>query len=58
MTMQNTNPVESGTLVSDCWLPAVACLRLVSAILMEISTDWQTAEQRYIVFIDERAIKG
>ena len=27
-----------------------ACLRLVSAILMEISEDWQTAERRYLTF--------
>jgi hypothetical protein len=29
---------------------------LVSAILMEISDDWQTAEKRYVVFED--AIEG
>jgi len=35
-----------------------ACLRLVSAILMEISEDWQTADKRYVVFDDENAITG
>lgn len=35
-----------------------ACLRLVSAVLMEISEDWQTAERRYVVFNEERAIEG
>jgi len=29
-----------------------ACLRLVSAILMEISEEWQTAECRYLTFQD------
>jgi len=35
-----------------------ACLRLVSAILMKISEDWQTADKRYVVFDDENAIRG
>ncbi len=30
-----------------------SCLRLVSAVLMEISEDWQTAEKRYVVFEEE-----
>jgi hypothetical protein len=34
-----------------------ACLRLVSAVLMEISEDWQTADKRYVVFDEESAIK-
>jgi hypothetical protein len=34
-----------------------ACLRLVSAVLMEISEDWQTADKRYVVFDEEGAIK-
>ena len=32
-----------------------ACLRLVSAVLMEIAEDWQTADKRYVVFNDENA---
>jgi transposase-like protein len=35
-----------------------ACLRLVSAVLMEISEDWQTAERRYVVFNEDQAIEG
>ena len=35
-----------------------SCLRLVSAVLMEISEDWQCAERRYVVFNDEDAIQG
>ena len=35
-----------------------SCLRLVSAVLMEISENWQTADKRYVVFEDEDAIKG
>jgi putative transposase len=35
-----------------------SCLRLVSAVLMEISEDWQTAERRYVVFTDQLAIEG
>ena len=30
-----------------------SCFRLVSAVLMEISEDWQTAEKRYVVFEEE-----
>jgi len=30
----------------------------VSAVLMEISEDWQTAERRYVVFTDQPAIEG
>jgi hypothetical protein len=30
----------------------------VSAVLMEISKDWQTAERRYVVFNEERAVEG
>jgi transposase-like protein len=33
-----------------------SCLRLVSAILMEISDAWQTADKRYVVF--EATIEG
>jgi hypothetical protein len=30
----------------------------VSAVLMEISEDWQTAEKRYVVFTDPNTIEG
>jgi transposase-like protein len=29
-----------------------SCLRLVSAVLMEIAEDWQTADKRYLTFSD------
>ena len=29
-----------------------SCLRLVSAVLMEIAEDWQTADKRYVTFDD------
>ena len=29
-----------------------SCLRLVSAIVMEIAEDWQTADKRYVTFSD------
>jgi transposase-like protein len=29
-----------------------SCLRLVSAIVMEIAEDWQTANKRYLTFSD------
>ena len=35
-----------------------SCLRLVSAVLMDISEDWQTVERRYVVFTDEQTIEG
>ena len=52
-----------GTDISSTQVPRVARLfpneasrlRLVSAILMEISDDWQTADKRYVVF---EAIEG
>lgn len=33
-----------------------SCLRLVSAVLMEIAEDWQTAEKRYLTFSEENAV--
>jgi transposase-like protein len=27
-----------------------SCLRLVTAVVMEIAEDWQTAEKRYLTF--------
>jgi hypothetical protein len=35
-----------------------ACLRLDSAILMEISDDWQSADKRYLVFSEAMAVEG
>ena len=29
-----------------------SCLRLVTAVVMEIAEDWQTADKRYLTFND------
>jgi transposase-like protein len=50
--------IRRRTRVARLFPNEAACLRLVSAILMEISEDWQTAERRYVVFTDEGAIEG
>ena len=50
--------IRRRTRVARLFPNEAACLRLVSAILMEISEDWQTADKRYVVFDDENAIKG
>jgi putative transposase len=63
--MRTTNLVERlneeikrRTRVARLFPNEAACLRLVSAILMEISEDWQTADKRYVVFEEEDAIEG
>ena len=50
--------IRRRTRVARLFPNEAACLRLVSAILMEISEDWQTADKRYVVFDDENAIRG
>lgn len=50
--------IRRRTRVARLFPNAAACLRLVSAILMEISEDWQTTDKRYVVFDDENAITG
>ena len=35
-----------------------SCLRPVSAVLMEIAEDWQTAEKRYLTFSEENVVGG
>ena len=50
--------IRRRTLVARLFPNEAACSRLVSAILMEISEDWQTADKRYVVFNDENAIRG
>ncbi len=54
--------IKRRTRVARLFPNEASCLRLVSAVLMEISEDWQTAEKRYVVFEDEDenvdAIKG
>jgi transposase-like protein len=48
--------IKRRTRVARLFPNEASCLRLVSAILMEISDDWQTADKRYVVF--ENAIEG
>jgi transposase-like protein len=50
--------IRRRTRVARLFPNEAACLRLVSAVLMEISEDWQTAERRYVVFTDTDAIEG
>lgn len=50
--------IRRRTRVARLFPNEVACLQLVSAILMEISEDWQTAGERYVVFNDETVIEG
>ena len=45
--------IKRRTRVARLFPNDAACLRLVSAVLMEISEDWQTADKRYVVFDDE-----
>jgi transposase-like protein len=50
--------IRRRTRVARLFPNEASCLRLVSAVLMEISDDWQCAERRYVVFTDEDAIEG
>lgn len=50
--------IRRRTRVARLFPNEASCLRLVSAVLMEISEDWQTAERRYVVFSEERAVEG
>ena len=50
--------IRRRTRVAKLFPNEAACLRLVSAILMEISEDWQSAGKRYVVFNKESAIEG
>ena len=50
--------IRRRTRVARLFPNEAACLRLVSAILMEISEDWQSADKRYVVFSKETAIEG
>ncbi len=57
--MRTTNLVERlneeirrRTRVARLFPNEASCLRLVSAVLMEIAEDWQTADKRYITFND------
>jgi transposase-like protein len=50
--------IRRRTRVARLFPNEAACLRLVSAVLMELSEDWQTAERRYVIFNEERTVEG
>ena len=50
--------IRRRTRVARLFPNEAACLRLVSAIPMQISEDWQTAERRCVVFAEQDAIEG
>ena len=50
--------IRRRTRVARLFPNEAACLRLVSAVLMETSEDWQSAGKRYVVFNKELAIEG
>ena len=48
--------IRRRTRVARLFPNEASCLRLVSAVLMEIAEDWQTAEKRYVTFSDDNAV--
>lgn len=44
--------IRRRTRVARLFPNEASCLRLVSAILMEVADDWQTADKRYLTFSD------
>ena len=44
--------IRRRTRVARLFPNEASCLRLVTAIVMEIAEDWQTAEKRYLTFSD------
>ncbi len=42
--------IKRSTCVARLFPNEASCLRLVSAVLMVIAEDWQTADKRYITF--------
>jgi transposase-like protein len=44
--------IRRRTRVARLFPNEASCLRLVSAVLMEIAEDWQTADKRYVSFSD------
>ncbi len=50
--------IKRRTRVARLFPNEASCLRLVSAVLMEIAEDWQTADKRYVTFSEELAIEG
>jgi len=63
--MRTTNLVERlneeirrRTKVARLFPNEASCLRLVTAILIEIADEWQTEDRRYLVFQAKRANEG
>ena len=50
--------IKRRTRVARLFPNEASCLRLVSAVLMEIAEDWQTADKRYVTFGEECAVEG
>jgi transposase-like protein len=50
--------IRRRTRVARLFPNEASCLRLVSAVLMEIAEDWQTADKRYVTFSDEEVVEG
>ena len=50
--------IRRRTRVARLFPNEASCLRLVSAILMEISDEWQSADRRYVTFGEKRADEG
>ena len=50
--------VKRRTRVARLFPNEASCLRLVSAVLMEIADDWQTADKRYVTFSEDNAVEG
>ena len=44
--------IRRRTRVARLFPNEASCLRLVTAIVMEIAEDWQTADKRYLTFND------
>lgn len=50
--------IRRRTRVARLFPNEASCLRLVSAVLMEIAEDWQTADKRYVTFDEDLAVTG
>ncbi len=50
--------IRRRTRVARLFPNEASCLRLVSAVLMEIAEDWQTADKRYLSFQNQAAVEG
>ena len=50
--------IKRRTRVARLFPNEASCLRLVSAVLMEIAEDWQTADKRYVTFSEETTVEG